>query len=119
MPAHGRLLCVGKEDLELRCAVLASAGYDAKSAKVSEAELLLQAEKFDLIVVSVHLSQEERDSVKAAAGNTPILLLEGITFPPELLAEVERMLESRQRQQAIAQGETQSVKPYRSFGTTL
>jgi len=68
------------EDLELRCAVLASAGYDAKSAKVSEAELLLQAEKFDLIVVSVDLSQEERDSVKAAAGNTPSFCWKELLF---------------------------------------
>jgi hypothetical protein len=33
-------------------AVLESAGYDAKSATVAEAEVLLRTEKFDLVIVS-------------------------------------------------------------------
>ena len=39
-----RLLCVGSggDHLETRCAVLESAGYDAKSAALSEAERLLR-----------------------------------------------------------------------------
>jgi hypothetical protein len=51
------MLCIGKESLELRCAVLASAGYDAKSATVAQAEVLLLTEKFDLIIVSAFLTR--------------------------------------------------------------
>jgi hypothetical protein len=95
MPSRlARLLCVGKEldHLRSRCAVLESAGYDAKSAPVAEAEVLLRTEKFDLIIVSVHVSQDELSRVTSAAGETPILVLEGITFPAELLAKVELRL---------------------------
>jgi hypothetical protein len=89
-----RLLCVGTEldSLQTRCAVLNFSGYDAKSATVAEAEILLRTEDFDLVIVSAFLSQEERSSVNSAAGGTPTLVLEGVTFPPELLAQVERML---------------------------
>jgi hypothetical protein len=68
-----RLLCVGKQSLELRCAVLATAGYDAKSADIAEAEVLLRTEKFDLIIVSAFLTQGEIDRVTSAAGDTPPL----------------------------------------------
>ncbi len=55
-----RLLCVGKEldFLQIRCAVLRQSGYDAKSATVTEAEILLRVEEFDLIIVSAFLNQE-------------------------------------------------------------
>jgi hypothetical protein len=87
-----RLLCVGKQSLELRCAVLATAGYDAKSADIAEAEVLLRTEKFDLIIVSAFLTQGEIDRVTSAAGETPTLVLEGIAFARELLFEVDRRL---------------------------
>jgi hypothetical protein len=93
MPSRpARLLCVGKEYLQLRCAVLASAGYDAKSANVAKAEVLLRTEEIELVIVSAFLSQAERNRVNSAAGETPILVLEGIACPPELLAKVERRL---------------------------
>jgi hypothetical protein len=38
------------------------------------------------------LSQEEKSSVISAAGETPTLALDGVTFPLELLAQVGRML---------------------------
>ena len=89
-----RLLCVGRELnlLDIRCAVLGRSGYDAKSATVAEAEILLRTEEFDLFIVSAFLSQSERDRVISAAGERPTLELEGETFPPELLAQVERLL---------------------------
>jgi hypothetical protein len=93
MPSRpARLLCIGKESLHIRCAVLQSAGYEAKSATVAEAEVLLSTEKFDLLIVSAYLSEAERNRVTSAAGETPTLLLEGMTFPRELLFEVSRLL---------------------------
>ena len=89
-----RLLCVGKEldFLKIRCAVLKQSGYDSKSATVPEAGILLRTEEFDLVIVSAFLSQGERDRVISAAGDTPVLVLDGLTFAEELLAEVERLL---------------------------
>jgi hypothetical protein len=95
MPSRpARLLCVGKEldSLQTRCAVLSQSGYDAKSAIVAEAEILLRTEQFDLVILSAFLSQEEKSSVISAAGETPTLALDGVTFPLELLAQVGRML---------------------------
>jgi hypothetical protein len=95
MPSRrARLLCVGNErdHLQSRCDVLNFSGYDAKSATAAEAEILLSIEQFDLVIVSAFLSQAERDRVVSAAGETPTLVLDGVTFPPELLAQVERVL---------------------------
>jgi len=89
-----RVLCVGK-DLDLlrtRCAVLNQSGYDAQSATVPEAELLLLTEEFDLIIVSAFLDDSEKDRILSAAGKTPTLMLRGLTLAPKLLVEVERML---------------------------
>jgi DNA-binding response OmpR family regulator len=55
MPSRpARLLCVGKEldSLQTRCAVLSQSGYDAKSATVAEAEILVRTEQFDLVILS-------------------------------------------------------------------
>jgi hypothetical protein len=91
---HARLLCVGAEldSLQTRCAVLSHSGYDAKSASVAEAEILLGTEVFDLVIVSAFLSHEEKGCVISAAGDTPILVLEGLTLALELLDKVERRL---------------------------
>jgi hypothetical protein len=95
MPSRpARLLCVG-EDFDLlrtRCAVLSQSGYEAKSATVPEAELLLRAEKFDLIIVTAFLCEWEKGRILSAAGKMPTLLLQGLTRSPELLVEVERRL---------------------------
>ena len=90
-----RLLCVGKDPalLRTRCAVLSQSGYDARSATVSEAELLLLTEEFDLIIVSAFLDEWEKGRVLAAAGTMPTLVLRGLTLAPALLVEVERVLE--------------------------
>jgi hypothetical protein len=67
MPA--RLLCVGTgvDHLQTRCAVLGSAGYDAKSAALLEAEILLRTEEFDLVIVSAWLSEWEKGKILATA----------------------------------------------------
>jgi CheY-like chemotaxis protein len=89
-----RLLCVGNDSdlLRTRCAVLSQSGYDATSATVTEAELLLLTEEFDLIVVSAFLNEWEKGRILSAAGRLPTLVLRGLTHSSELLAEVERML---------------------------
>jgi DNA-binding response OmpR family regulator len=95
MPTHPtRLLCVGKDldHLRTRCAVLSQSGYDAQSATVAEAELILLTEDFDLIIVSAFLDEWEKDRVLSAAGKVPTLVLRGLTLAPELLVELERML---------------------------
>jgi len=89
-----RLLCVGKDPalLRTRCAVLHQSGYDAQSANVAEAEILLLTVKFDLIIVSAFLDEWEKGRILAASGAMPTLVLRRLTPAPELLSEVERML---------------------------
>ncbi|MEA3008132.1 MAG: hypothetical protein QOI94_3401 [Acidobacteriaceae bacterium] len=76
------ILCVGSEQalMDMRCAVLAQTGYKAKIATPTEAESLLEAERFHLIVLSARVSEEERSRVLAAAGDAPIVALEALTF---------------------------------------
>jgi hypothetical protein len=66
--------------MDMRCAVLAQTGYKAKIATPTEAESLLEAERFHLIVLSARVSEEERSRVLAAAGDAPIVALEALTF---------------------------------------
>jgi DNA-binding response OmpR family regulator len=75
------ILCVGSEQTltELRCAVLAQTGYKAKTATPREAESILEAERFHLIVLSARVSEEERTRVLAAAGDAPVVVLEAPT----------------------------------------
>jgi len=96
MPSRpARLLCIRTEvdSLPTRCAVLNYRGYEAKSATVAEAEILLRTEEFDLLIVSAWLEEWERGRILAAAGRTPALLLTELTLAEKLLAQVERMLE--------------------------
>lgn len=98
MPA--RLLCVGNgiDHLQTRCAVLGSAGYNAKSAAMPEAEILLRTEKFDLVIVSAWLSEQEKGQILAMAGKTPALVLTELTLADDLLAQVERVLVTASRE---------------------
>jgi hypothetical protein len=95
MPA--RLLCVGNgvDHLQTRCAVLGSAGYDAKSAALPEAETLLRTEEFDLIIVSAWLEEWEKGQILKAAGKTQALVLTELTLADKLLAEVGCLLSDR------------------------
>jgi DNA-binding response OmpR family regulator len=90
-----RLLCVGNglDHLQTRCAVLGSAGYDAKSATPPEAETLLRTEHFDLVIVSAWLEERDRGRILAAAGKTPVLVLTELTLADDLLTKVDRMLQ--------------------------
>ena len=94
VPRPARILCVGNDsDLLLtRCAVLSKAGYESRSATVSEAEILLSTERYDLVIVSAFLSLHERHRTVSAAGDGPVLALNGLTLAPELLAMVEARL---------------------------
>ena len=97
MPRLARLLCVGKDPelLRTRCAVLGSAGYNAKSAVLPEARTLLRTEKFDLVIVSAGLSDWERGSILSAAGKTPTYVLTELTLPDDLLAQVASRINVR------------------------
>jgi hypothetical protein len=88
MPA--RLLCVGMDPelLWTRCAVLGSAGYNAKSAILPEAKTLLRTEEFDLVIVSAGLSDGERGRILSAAGKTSTLVLTELTLADDLLSQV-------------------------------
>jgi hypothetical protein len=95
MPSRpSRLLCVGNsvDHLETRCAVLGSAGYNAKWATLPEAGTLLRTEEFDLVIVSAWLSEWETGKILATAGKTPALVLTDLTLANKLLAEVERLV---------------------------
>jgi hypothetical protein len=88
-----RLLCVGNEQdpLMSRCAVLGSAGYKAELASLPKALKLLRTGEFDLIL-SAWLQEWEELEIPAAAGKTPVLMLEGLTRADKLLAQVECLL---------------------------
>jgi hypothetical protein len=96
MPSHpARLLCTGTDPglLRTRCAVLKQAGYEAQPATLSEAEVLLRVEQFDLVIVSAWLSDWDRGRILAAAeGRTLSYVLPGVTPANDLLAQVERLL---------------------------
>ena len=89
-----RVLCIGNEmdHLQTRCEVLRSAGYTATSATMEQAQILLRTQNFDLVVVSAWLSESERESILAAAGKTPTLVLTELTLAKPLLALVESVL---------------------------
>jgi hypothetical protein len=89
-----RLLCTGNEAdlLEGRCAVLRHSGYEAQPATLPEAEILLRAGKYDMIIISAWLSEWERGRILSAAGKTATYVLRGLTLAPELLAQVEQRL---------------------------
>ena len=91
---HAHLLCTGKEPglLLTRCAVLNRSGHDAQPANLSEAEVLVRTQKFDLVIVSAWLNECDKKPLLAAAGKTPILELTGLTPADDLLTKVEQML---------------------------
>ena len=101
MPTHpARILCIGKDSglLRSRCDVLRHAGYNAEGVMFSEADSLLRAGQFDLIILSAILQDEEKDHISAQVdGAIPILKLKKLVFASELLAQVEQgLLTSKQ-----------------------
>src|ERR1700761_727487 len=104
MQSRRGLLCVGTEQdsLQTRCAVLSHSGYDAKSATLAEAEILLRTQVFGLVIVSVWLGERERDLILAAARKTPVLILTELTFADDLLAQVALALQASRLRAASA-----------------
>ena len=90
-----RILSVGT-DLSLlntRQAVLASRGYDSLIATPEDFDEQLRSGRFDLVILSVMLSQEQRDRVltKLPAG-TRTLVLKTLVWPNDLLRMVAEVL---------------------------
>jgi hypothetical protein len=89
------ILCIGKDSgiLRSRVAILQSAGYHAKSVMFVDADNILQREAFDLLILSVILTGEERDHIAAiVAGSAPILQVTKTVLASELLADVGQRL---------------------------
>jgi DNA-binding response OmpR family regulator len=90
-----RILSVGT-DLDLlktRQAVLASCGYDSLSATPEDFDEKLRSGRFDLVILSVMLSEQEKRDIQAKlpVGTRP-LVLERLMFPDELLRFVAEAL---------------------------
>jgi hypothetical protein len=90
-----RVLSVGIDPglLKTRQAVLAACGYDSVIATPDDVDDKLHASPFDLIILSVMLSSEERLLIqsKLPAG-TRVLQLEIMVWPEELLRLVAEAL---------------------------
>jgi CheY-like chemotaxis protein len=91
-----QILCVGHEPdlLALRSAILDQAGYDCLAARVEEAEALLKPGRFDLVIVSARVSEQEKRRTASLARDTPTFFLDGVTFPRELLKNVSELIAS-------------------------
>jgi hypothetical protein len=93
-----RILCVEPDVnvLESRCAVLKYSGYNAASASPKLAEIVLRSQKYLLIVLSA-LSDFDLQRIINLADGANVLVLDGPTFPSELLRLVAQRLNRRQR----------------------
>jgi DNA-binding response OmpR family regulator len=92
---HYRVLTVGIDVdlLSTRQALLRSRGYDSLIATPADVDEKLQSGKFDLVILSVMLSPEEKYHIqeKLPAGTRP-LLLETLVWPKDLLRMVAEAL---------------------------
>jgi hypothetical protein len=90
-----RVLSVGIDEglLKTRQALLASRGYDSQIATPEDVNEKLRSGTFDLVILSVVLSQEEKLLIQAKlpAGTRP-LVLETLVWPEELLRMVAEAL---------------------------
>ena len=95
-----RLLSIGKDLplLRTRCAVLASCGYEAELATVTEVGLRFARKRPDAIIVSAMLSDAELSQIAMATKGTPALVLQGFVSTKDLLAQVENLLKKTRRQ---------------------
>ena len=93
-----KILCVESDlaVLESRCAVLKFSGYDAASATLRVAEMVLRSQKFDLIVVS-RLSNPDLQRIINLSHGADVLALDALTFPSELISLVAQRLNRHQR----------------------
>jgi hypothetical protein len=95
MSGSARILCIGKDPgiLRTRCAILDDAGYEAQAVFFTDADDLLQRERFDLLILSVILTEEEREHIaKVAARAVPIFQVTKTILASELLHNVKRQL---------------------------
>jgi hypothetical protein len=90
-----RVLTVGIDMglLETRQALLTSRGYDSVIATPEDVDEKLSSGRFDLVILSVMLSEEEKRRIEAKlpAGTRP-LVLETLVWPEELLRRVAEAL---------------------------
>jgi DNA-binding response OmpR family regulator len=90
-----RILTVGIDVdlLTTRQAVLTSRGYESLIATPEDVDEKLQSGNFDLVILSVMLSQEQKSHIwaKLPAGTRP-LVLERLVWPDELLRMVAEAL---------------------------
>ena len=90
-----RVLTVGTDAslLSTRQALLRSRGYDSLIATLEDFDEKLRSGKFDLIVFSVTLSQEEKRHIQVKLPDgTRMLELEALVWPEELLRIVAETL---------------------------
>ena len=79
--------------LTVRQALLVSRGYDSQITTPWDIDEKLQFGRFDLVIISVMLSQEEKRQIQAKlpAGTRP-LLLNTVVWPDELRRTVAEAL---------------------------
>ena len=80
--------------LATRQALLRSRGYDSLIATLEDFDEKLRSGRFDLVIFSVTLSQEEKHHMQAKLPNdTRQLELEALAWPEDLLGIVAEVLE--------------------------
>jgi hypothetical protein len=73
--------------------VLTSHGYESLIATPRDVDEKLQSGRFDLVIISVTLSQEEKSRIQAKLpAGTRALVLEALVWPDELLRRVAEAL---------------------------
>jgi hypothetical protein len=79
--------------LSTRQALLTSCDYDSMIATPEDVDEKLNAGKFDLVILSVMLSPEDKRCIQAKlSGGTRPLVLETLVWPKELLRMVAEAL---------------------------
>ena len=90
-----RVLTVGIDVdlLSTRQALLTSRGYDSLIATPKDVDEKLDSGRFDLVILSVMLSQEEKRQIQAKLpAGTRQLVLKTLVWPEELLIMVAEAL---------------------------
>jgi hypothetical protein len=90
-----RVLTVGidMDLLTVRQALLVSRGYDSQITTPWDIDEKLQFGRFDLVIISVMLSQEEKRQIQAKLpAGTRQLVLKTLVWPEELLIMVAEAL---------------------------
>jgi DNA-binding response OmpR family regulator len=86
-----RVLCVGLDAdfLKTRQALLSASGYDSATARPPDVDEKLLSGSFDLVILSVMLSEEEKHHIQSQIpAGTRVLVLRTLVWPKELLTLV-------------------------------